>query len=138
MRAVAVRTVTGAHGSAAFAVEVWFIVGEIAAAFDHHRSGERRSGDGIHLPTCACAVGRSRAIAATHFCALLFKDCFAREPDAVALNRQHFHQNLIAFFQLVANIGNAMLGDFADVQQSVGAGDDFDERAEIGKARHLS
>jgi hypothetical protein len=38
---------------------------------------------------------------------------------------------LIAFFQFIANIFYTMLGNFADVEQTVGAGEDFDECAEV-------
>src|SRR5690242_18289795 len=54
--------------------------------------------------------------------ALLFKHRFAAELDFVALQRQHLYQDLIAFFQLVAHVANAVLGDLADMQQTVGAG----------------
>jgi hypothetical protein len=76
--------------------------------------------------------------AATHFCALLFEDGFARETDAVAFDGQDFYQHLIAFFQFIADVFNAVLRDFADVQQPVGAGDDFDECAEVGQAGDCS
>ena len=36
--------------------------------------------------------------------------------------------------QLVAYILNAVFGDFADVQQAIGAGEDLDKSAEIGEA----
>ena len=50
----------------------------------------------------------------------------------------HLHQNLVAFLQLVANFLDAIFGDFADVQQAVGAGEDFDERAEIDNPHNLA
>src|SRR6202022_1191361 len=74
--------------------------------------------------------------AAAHFRALLFEDSFARQSNAIALDGQHFYQHLVAFFQFIANVLDAVLGDFADMQQTVGAGDDLDERAEIGQPRH--
>ena len=73
-------------------------------------------------------------LAATHLCPLFFQDCLTGKTDAVAFNREHFHQHLIAFFQLVANIFDAMLGNFADMQQAVGARNDFDKRTEIRQA----
>ena len=63
--------------------------------------------------------------------ALLFQHGFAAQLDLVAFERQNFYQNLIAFFQLVANLFNTGFGDFTDVQQAVGAGEDLDKRAEI-------
>jgi hypothetical protein len=38
---------------------------------------------------------------------------------------------LIAFLQFIPNIFDAMLGNFADVEQTVGAGQDFDEGAKV-------
>jgi hypothetical protein len=75
---------------------------------------------------------------AAHLGALLFQDGLARQLDAIAFNGQHLHQDLIAFFQLVANIVDAVLGNFADVQQAIGAGDDFDECAEVGQPSYLA
>ena len=51
---------------------------------------------------------------------------------AVAFDRQHLHEHLLAFLQLVAHILDAMVRDLGDVQQAVGARHDLDERAEIG------
>src|SRR5208283_1801243 len=81
-----------------------------------------------------CTFGRG--FSAAHLGALLFQDGLARQLDAVAFDCQHLHQDLVAFFQFVTNIVDAMLGDFADVQQAVCAGNDFDERSEVGQARH--
>jgi hypothetical protein len=92
---------------------------EVTAAFDGHGSDGRRFG---------------RSLAPTHLGPLLFQNCLAREANAVAFDRQHFHENLIAFFQFVANVFDAVLRDFADVQQTVGTGNDFDKRAEVGQA----
>src|SRR5260370_11734791 len=55
----------------------------------------------------------------------------ARQPDLIALDGEHFHENLVAEFQLIANVTDAVLGDFADVQQAVGAGEKLDESAEL-------
>jgi hypothetical protein len=46
---------------------------------------------------------------------LLFEDGLARKTNAVALNRQHFHQNLIALFEFIPHILDAMLRHFTDV-----------------------
>src|SRR4029077_18718424 len=59
-------------------------------------------------------------------------------PDAVALNRQHLDQYLVAFFEFVADIFDAVLSDFADMQQTVRDGDDLDERAEISQTSHFA
>ena len=118
------------------AIEVWLIVGvEIGAAFDHRRGRTlcgKRSRSFAHRRSSG-GEGRS-----THLRALLFQNRFARQPDAVAFDGQHLHQHLIAFFQFVANILDAMLGDFADVQQAFGPGNDFDECAEIRQPRDFA
>src|SRR5512146_71223 len=54
-----------------------------------------------------------------HLRALLFQDGFARQPDAVALDGEHLDQHLVAFLQFVANVLDAVLRNFADVQQAV-------------------
>ncbi len=113
--------VAAAPGYRGVAVEVGFVVGEVGAAFD----GQGGSMCGFAAAVCSSAVRRK--FAATHFRALLFKDGFARQANAVAFDGQDLHQHLVAFFQFVANVLDAMFRDFADVQQAVGAGDDFDE-----------
>ena len=60
------------------------------------------------------------------------------KPDLVAFDGQHLHQDLVALLQFVADVADAVLGDFADVQQAVGAGEDFDERAEFREAHHFA
>jgi hypothetical protein len=110
-------------------VEVRFVVGEISPAFD----GQSRSPS--TLAVALFAAVRSR-FAAAHLCTLLFEDGLARKPNAIAFNRKHLHQHLIAFFELVAHILNAMLGDFADVQQPIRPGNDFYERPEIRQPRN--
>ena len=117
-------------GYRSIAVEVRLVIGEISAAFN----GQRRSMSRLAAAALASAVFRWK-LAATHLGALLFENGLARQPDAIAFDRQHFHQNLIAFLQLVANIFNAMFRDFADVQQTIGAGDDLDKRAEVSQPR---
>jgi hypothetical protein len=115
------------------AIEVRFIAFfKVSAAFEGQASGDRRGNcNGFDWSSVFAAFAAIRWSTATHLCALLLQDRFARESNAIALDRQHFHQYLIAFFQLVANIFNAMLGDFADVEKAFSAGDDFDECSEI-------
>ena len=122
------------------AIEVWLIAFfEVSAAFEGQASGYRRGNcNGFHWSSFFAAFAAIRRRSAAHLCALLFQDRFAREANAIAFNGQHFHQHLIAFFQLVANIFNAMLGDFADVEQAFGAGNDFDECAEIRQPRDFA
>src|SRR5262245_44841459 len=59
----------------------------------------------------------------------------AAEADLVAFDADAFDQNLLALFQLVADVADAVIGDLRDVQQSLGAGEDLDEGAEIDDAR---
>jgi hypothetical protein len=110
-------------------VEVGFVVGKISTAFD----GQRRS-SGPFAVTRLTAV-RSR-LATAHLRALLLEDGLPRKPNAIALNRKHFHQNLIAFLQFIAHIFDAMLSHFTDVEQPVGSRNDFDECPEIRQAGH--
>src|ERR1700733_6984549 len=112
----AVRTISGRPFSPAgssdtsncIPVEVGFVVGEIPTALD----GQRR-GPGNFAVTRLAAI-RS-GFTATHLCALLFEDGLARKTNAVALNRQHFHQNPIALFEFIPHILDAMLRHFTDV-----------------------
>src|ERR1700751_3104473 len=92
---------------------------EIAPAFDGHRG-------------CGCGLGRS--LAAAHLRPLLFQNCLARQANTIAFDRQHFHENLIAFFQFVADVFDPVFRNLADVQQSVGARNDFDKRTKVGEA----
>ena len=85
------------------------------------------------LTTCSGSPSLS-----LHLGSLLAQDCLARKANAIAFDGEHFDQDLIAFFQLIANIFDAMLGNFADVQQAVGAGKDLDERTEISEAYNLA
>ena len=66
--------------------------------------------------------------------ASLLDERFAGEADLVALDGKHFDEDLVAEFQFIANVADAVLGDFADVQEAVGAGEELDERAEFRKA----
>ncbi len=77
--------------------------------------------------------GRSAFSATFHLGALFAKNCFAREADPVAFNRKHLYQDLVAFLQFVANVFNAMFGNFADVEETIGSGQDFDKCTEIGQ-----
>src|ERR1022692_2214362 len=70
--------------------------------------------------------------------ALLAQNSLAAELDLVAFERQNLDQNLVAFLQLVAHFAHAVLGDLADVQQAVGAGEDLDESAEIHQPHDLA
>src|SRR6266852_6316932 len=63
---------------------------------------------------------------------------FAGETDLVALDGENFHENLVAELQLIANVADAMLGDFADVQEAVGAGEKLDEGAKLGEANDFA
>jgi hypothetical protein len=90
-------------------------VREISTTFNHHGARRRRSGSKLALSSSRHRQ-TFRNHASTHLRALLFQNRLARQPDAVAFHRQHLHQNLIAFLQLIANIANAMLRHFADVQ----------------------
>src|SRR5438105_15426585 len=84
------------------AVEVWLALFflKISTAFDGH--GSRWCG--------------SRFSTATHLGALFFQDCLAGQPDPVTLHRKHLYEYLVAFFQLIADVLDTMLRDFADVQ----------------------
>src|ERR1700689_1913936 len=137
MRTIAMGTIASnaAHVWRAFAVEVGLVairrlIRKIAAAFDH--DGARRSRfafRGMH------SAFRQRSPA--HLRALFFQNRLARQPDAIAFHGENLHQHLVAFFQLVAHIGNAMLRHFTDVQQAIGSRNNLDERAEVGQPRHF-
>ncbi len=121
-------------------VEVRLVVGvEISAAFDHCRGRALRSvvrhWRGRHVNSLVSFRRRRRT---AHLGALLFQNCLARELDAVAFHGQNFHQDLVAFFQFIANIFDSVFGNFADVQQAIQAGQNLDERAEIGEAADLA
>jgi hypothetical protein len=125
-------SLTGAgSGYRGVAVEIGFVVSKVGATFD----GQRGSMSGFTAAALSSTIFRWK-FAAAHFRALLFEDSFARQTNAVALDGQHFYQHLVAFFQFIANVLDAVLRNFADMQQTVGAGDDLDERAEIGQPRH--
>src|SRR5215469_1135759 len=94
------------------------LVGGFVSAFEGHRN--------------AFALGWR--FSSAHLGTLLLQDCLARQLDAIAFDGQHLHQDLIAFLQFVANVGNAVFRDFTDVQQSVGAWNDLDKRSEVRQA----
>src|SRR5438552_2403187 len=111
------------------AIEVGLVaLFEFSSAFERQSRRGRRNG--LHFGFNS-AIGRRRWLAAAHLCSLFFQNSFARKSNAVAFNSQHLHQHLVAFLQFVANIFYAMFGDFADVQQAFGAGNNFDECAEV-------
>src|ERR1700682_5448858 len=106
----AARTISGSgtHMRSAFAIKVRFgvwLIGKISPALNHQRARQSR----FAVPRRRYARSWRRSFPATHLRALLFQNRLARQPDAVAFHGQHFHQHLIPFLQLVANIGNAML-----------------------------
>ena len=70
--------------------------------------------------------------------ALFFKQSFARKLDAIALDAENLDQYLVPFTQFVLHVFHAMLGNFADVQQAIGAGENFDKCAELSQAHHLA
>src|SRR5947209_5829858 len=100
----------------AFAIEVGLatvahsFVGEICPALDGY-AARGYTGSGAFS-----------SLATAHLGALLFQNGLAREANAIAFNGQHFDQHLIAFFQYIAYVCNAVLGNFADVQQTISAG----------------
>src|SRR5881397_3728647 len=77
-------------------------------------------------------------IASAHFRSLLFEHGFARQADTISFDCQHFHQYLVALFQFVTNILDAMLSHLADVQQAICARKNFDKRAKICQPRDLA
>src|SRR5215475_9351466 len=66
---------------------------------------------------------------------LFFEKRLTAEADLVAFDADAFDQDLLALFQLVAHVADAVIGDFRNVQQAFSAGEDLDERAEIDDAR---
>src|SRR5262249_5052749 len=50
----------------------------------------------------------------------------------------HLHENLLALFELVADVLDAVRRDFRDVQEAVSPGQYFDERTKVSDALHLS
>jgi hypothetical protein len=117
-------------------VEVRLVIREIPAALQRQRRSSGRSANTLSTPlsgffSTAAFNSTLRHRRSAHLRALLFQNRFARKLNAVAINSQHFHEYLIALFQLVANIFNPMLRNFADMQQAVSARNDFDKRTEL-------
>ena len=83
--------------------------------------------------------GRSRSRICGGRCALTLRlllasfldQRFARQPDFIPLDGQDLHQHLVAEFQFIAYVANAVFGYFADVQQAVRAWEQFHESAEF-------
>jgi hypothetical protein len=101
------------------AVEVGFIAFiEVSSTFKGQSTASNGRGNCNHIRRgsfFAAFITLRRRSASTHFCALLFQNSFARKANAVTFDGKHFYQHLIALFQFIANILNAMLGDFAYV-----------------------
>src|SRR5260370_3823594 len=79
------------------------------------------------------AANRWRGFAHTHFRALVLQNGLARETNAMTFNGKHFDQHLIGFFEFSVDIGNTMLSNFADVQQTIGSGEDFHKGAKFSQ-----
>jgi hypothetical protein len=134
---------------------------EVVAAFDGNGAGIRQrlplGGLGTRLTARAIfgggLWGRSRftgcrditdrstgcaGLGKSHLLTLLAEKSLAGKLDAVALDAQNLDEDLIAFAKFVFDVFDAMLGDFADVEQAVGAGEDLDEGSELGETNHLA
>src|SRR5579864_7236348 len=105
----AIRAIPSRSVRSSVSVEVWLALFflEISATLDGHSSRWR---------------GSRFSTSTAHLGALLLQDRLARQPDPVAFHGKHLYEYLVAFLQLIADIFNAMLGDFTDVQQTIGAG----------------
>src|SRR5712672_1039819 len=107
-------------------------------------SSQKESSAASLLPSSAGRAARAAAAAGpSRFFLLLLLARFAnqrlaREPDLVALDREHLDQHLVAQLQLIANVANAMLGNLTDVQQAVGAREQLDERSEFGETHYFA
>src|ERR1700691_5410099 len=80
----------------------------------------------------------ARRFALRLFVALVAKNSPAAEANFVAFDRKHLHQYLVAFLQLIAYRADALIGDFADVEQSVRAREDLHKGAEVRDADNLA
>src|SRR5262249_21707569 len=76
--------------------------------------------------------------ATAHLGALLAQHCFARQLDTITLEGEYLYEHLIAFLQFVANVFHAMLGDLADVQQTIGSREDLYEGSEFSQTHDLA
>src|ERR1035438_5625302 len=74
----------------------------------------------------------------TAFFAFLPKDRLAAELDAVAIDTQHLHHQLVAYAQLILQILNPMFGNLSDVHQGVHAGKNLEKCAEFNQAHNRS
>src|ERR1700730_747013 len=109
-------------------------------------SGHRRDRESLFVGPriAAIAFRASRAGAASAGGGLLLllagflDERLAGEANLVALDGENLDEDLVAEFELVANITDAVLGDFADVQEAVGAREKLDEGAEFRKAHDLA
>src|SRR4029077_11970356 len=63
--------------------------------------------------------------------ALLAQHGFARQANFVALDGEYLDEDLIAQLQRIAYVAQTLLGDFADMQQAVGARENFHEGTEF-------
>jgi len=66
------------------------------------------------------------------FIALLPQHGLTAQLDLIAFQRQNLHQDLIAFLELVPHRFDTVFRNLANVQQTVRAGENLDERAELG------
>ncbi len=72
------------------------------------------------------------------FLALFFEQLFRLSLILLPSRPITFTRIWSSSFQFVANFLDAIFGDFADVQQAVGAGEDFDESAEVDDPNNLA
>ena len=126
-----VPAISGVRRSLAVEVRLIWLIGKISAALNHQRSRWNRLGFLSRWRRFTTSGGR-------HLRALLLQDRLARKPDTVAFDGQHLHQHLVAFLQLIAHIGNAMLRHFTDVQQTFGSRNNLNKRSKIGQPSHFS
>src|ERR1039458_2031396 len=105
----------------------------LAAALDLHAATLRHCGCRTWRWKIRRRVRFRRRRRPAHLGALLFQNRLPRQFDPIAFDGQNLHQHLVAFFQFIANILDSVLGDFADVQQSVRARQNLDERAETSE-----
>ena len=72
-------------------------------------------------------------------CGFLRQQGFAAQTNlAGRIDVDHLDEDLLAFFEFVPNVLDAMVRDLRDVEQAVGAGHDLDERAKVGDSLDLS
>ena len=96
--------------------------------------GKRRTGLRFQISDLKPEIAGLVSFAGTgcfRFFALIAEDSFPGKLDFVPLFANAFNQNLLTFLQLVTHVLDAAVGDFGNVQQSIGSGKDFHEGAEI-------